>query len=279
VAQLLIDLVTDPRDPGYEAAARRRGDASARHWYDTPLVVLGCLLIGFVLVLAYVHTHRAAPETTKVHASLQARVHEANGRAARLSKQVRRLGDEVNAVRARDLRGAGNLTDRLDAEQLLAGQVAVTGPGLQVTLSEPPAPSATSQPGRAGTVPESATHILDDQDIRSVVNELWSDKAEAISVNGVRLTPTSAVRFAGQAVLVDFKPIASPYTIAAIGPPDDMDTAFAASSVAGRFQTLAGAEGIGFHFDTVDHLNLPASPAITTRYARVPHRARSGGGK
>ena len=56
--------------------------------------------------------------------------------------------------------------------------------------------------------------------MRSVVNELWSDGAEAIAVNGIRLTPTSAIRFAGDAVLVDFQPITSPYRIDAIGDAD-----------------------------------------------------------
>ena len=85
--------------------------------------------------------------------------------------------------------------------------------------------------------------------MRSVVNELWRDGAEAIAVNGMRLTPTSAIRFAGDAVLVDFQPIASPYTIEAIGDGRRLATAFAASAVASRYQTLAGVDGIGFAFD------------------------------
>ena len=43
-----------------------------------------------------------------------------------------------------------------------------------------------------------------------MVNELWADGAQAMSVNDVRLTPTSAIRFAGQAVLVDFQPLLPP---------------------------------------------------------------------
>ena len=105
--------------------------------------------------------------------------------------------------------------------------------------------------------------------MRSVVNELWADGAEAIAVNGIRLTPTSAIRFAGDAVLVDFQPIASPYVIDAIGDADLLITGFAASNVASRYQTLASARGIGFTFTVQHQLNLPAGSEPSPRYAHV----------
>jgi uncharacterized protein YlxW (UPF0749 family) len=137
-------------------------------------------------------------------------------------------------------------------------------------LREPAAKTASPVPGRGGTTPIEATNILTDRDVRSVVNELWHDGAEAISVNNVRLTPTSAIRFAGEAVLVDFQPITSPYEIRALGNSDDLSTNFAESSVASRYQTLIGVEGIGFSFTESGHLTLPASEPVTPRYATVP---------
>ena len=44
------------------------------------------------------------------------------------------------------------------------------------------------------------------QDLQIVVNGLWDAGAEAISVNGQRLTSKSAIRFAGQAILVNYRP-------------------------------------------------------------------------
>lgn len=271
VPQLLAELVADPRDRGYELAAARRGGRPSHRWYDTPAVALGCLLAGFVLAVAYVHTHRSAPEAAKVRQSLIDRVHSAQAQADALAATARSLDSQLNAARTSALpAGGGALAQQLRREQLLAGQLAVTGPGLQIVLSEPPAPTATAQPGRAGSQPIGATNILTDRDVRSVVNELWADGAEAIAVNGVRLTPTSAIRFAGDAVLVDFQPVVSPYTIDAIGPADQLDTSFAASAVASRYQTLAGAVGIGFGFAEQQSMSLPASPAVAPRYAHVP---------
>lgn len=268
--QTLVDLVMNPREPGYAAAAERRGGAPAKHRYDRPAVALGAAVIGFVLVLAYIHAHRGAPEAATVHDGLVERVQAAERQDGSLASTVQKLNAQLNEVRDNALSANGALGAQLNESQLQAGQVAVHGPGLQVVLSEPPAPSPTGSPGRVGTVPIGTRNILTDRDVRSVVNELWADGAEAISVNDIRLTPTSAIRFAGEAVLVDFQPITSPYTVRAIGNADNLATTFASSDVASRYQTLSSADGIGFQFSEAKNLNLPANTSELPRYATVP---------
>jgi uncharacterized protein YlxW (UPF0749 family) len=267
--QQLVDLVLDPRDPGYEAAAKRRGGGPSRRPYDRPLAALGCLVIGFLLAMAWVETHRTAPETEKVHDALVDRVRAAQAAGDSLAATEGRLNAELNTVRAHALANSSDLLHRLDEEQLLAGQVAAQGPGVEVSLSEPTqSASPTSVPGHGERTPDTGTHILVDRDVRSVVNELWADGAEAIAVNGIRITPTSAIRFAGDAVLVDFVPINSPYVVDAIGDPNTMVTRFASSDVASRYQTLAAVKGIGFNFTERDSLSLPATAGAQPRYAR-----------
>jgi uncharacterized protein YlxW (UPF0749 family) len=268
--QQLIDLVLDPRDPGYEAAARRRGGTKVRHWYDRPTVALGCVIIGFVLAVAWVHTHRSAPEAAKVHDSLVHRVRSAEQNSADLESQEAKLNTKLSQLQAAALPGSSSLLRDLNRSQLIAGEVAAKGPGLEVRLAEPkPVAQPTDVPGHGERTPVSGGHILIDRDVRSVVNQLWADGAEAISVNGIRLTPTSAVRFAGDAVLVDFSPISSPYIVDAIGDSDLLATGFASSDVASRYQTLASAKGIGFSFTEKTNLSLSASAETTPRYARV----------
>jgi uncharacterized protein YlxW (UPF0749 family) len=265
--QLLVDLVTDTLDPGYAAAARRNGGVRKSRWYDRPSVALGCALIGFVLVIAYVHTHRGAPQAAKIHDRLVERVRAAQREDATLDATARALNATLSRLRAQA--GLGSLATELDRDQLLAGQLAVTGPGLEVDLKNPPQPTASPTAGRGGTTPITAANILTDRDVRSIVNELWADGAEAVSVNNVRLTPTSAIRFAGEAVLVDFQPISSPYTIRAIGNADDLATGFASSAVASRYHTLASADGIGFAFSEHPSMSLPASSAVLPRLAHT----------
>lgn len=275
-AQLLLDLVADPRDQGYEAAARRRAEGSLRRprWLDQGAMALGCALIGFVVVVAYVHTHRSAPEATQVRQSLIERVQAAQHTGRQLTDQLHRLNDQLGKERDRALAGSG-LVAGLDRAQLLAGQVAVTGPGLQVVLSEPAQPTPSAAPGRRVPVAPAAGNILTDRDVRSVVNELWAVGAEAIAVNNIRLLPTSAIRFAGDAVLVDLQPVTPPYTISAVGAADALAVGFAGSDVASRYQTLSSARGIGFRFTEKEKMTLPAGAPITPRYAHEP----GGGGR
>lgn len=272
-AQLLIDLVNNTLDPGYAAAARRReqrerdGRGTRRRIVDPPLAALGALLIGFLLVVAYVHTNRGAPEAQQVHDRLVERVRDARDGADALAGQLNRGEKELDRLQAAALPSSGPLAQSLARAQLEAGQLAARGPGLVVTLGEPPAPSPTAQNGRGGSVPITATHILTDRDVRAVVNQLWSDGAEAVAVNNVRLTPTSAIRFAGEAVLVDFQPLTSPYTITAIGDGDRLSVDFAQSAVASKYQTLRGVSGVRFSFSNKSDVSVPASSALTLRYA------------
>lgn len=272
--QQLVDLVLDPRDPGYEAAARRHAGTPVRHWYDTPVVAVACLVVGFVLALAWVHTHRGAPAAAKVHDKLVGQVRSADQTGDRLSQDEAELAASLDRLRASALSGSTTLVRTIDRDQLLAGVTPVTGQGVEVQLSEPQVTAPSSdEPGPGARTPITTGHILIDRDVRSVVNQLWSDGAEAISVNDIRLTPTSAIRFAGDAVLVDFRPIESPYVIRAIGNSGDLVTGFAASDVASRYQTMASARGIGFSFDEQKDLQLPGSPLASLRYAR-PGAAR-----
>lgn len=266
-ARLLLDLVNNTLDPGYAAAAARRDPARPRRWYDRPAVVVGCVLIGFVLVVAYVHTHRGAPEAAKVHDSLVQRVRTAQQDGDELANRVEKLEGQLAAAQGQALSKAG--LQQLQRAKLAAGEVPVSGPGMTVTLREPPTPTAGPTDGRGGTTPIEATNILTDRDVRSVVNELWHDGAEAIAVNDARLTPTSAIRFAGEVVLVDNNAVTPPYRITALGDPNQLSTAFAQSAVASRYQTLRSVNGIGFSFTESEHLTLPASAPVTPQYATV----------
>lgn len=271
-ARLLIELVNNTLDPGYAAASRKRAKDAPRPWWEQAAVAIGCLLAGFVLVVGYVHMHRSAPEESKVHDSLVSRVRKAQNHADQLNAEVDRLQRQLSEAEQQALPQSGSPAEQVQRAQLAAGQIAVRGPGVTVTLRDPPTPTASPSGGRGGTTPIQATNILTDRDVRSVVNELWHDGAEAISVNNVRLTPTSAIRFAGQAVLVDFQPVTSPYRIRAVGSSDTLSTNFAQSTVASRYQTLKSVDHIGFSFAESAHLDLPASAPVTLRYAREGRR-------
>jgi uncharacterized protein YlxW (UPF0749 family) len=276
---MLDVLMRDTLDPGYAEAARRRAlaapvdapTASARTRRraraERLLGAGGALLVGLLLVVAWMQTNRSAPVDARVRSDLRQRVVTAEHDNSSLVTSVRALQSSVDALGSGAL-GPGD-SRRLRAAELAAGATAVRGEGLRVVIGNPPVSASATSTGRRGTTGISSVSLLTDTDVRAVVNELWSAGAEAVAVDNVRLTPTSAIRFAGQAVLVDFRPVTAPYSITAIGPADALDTDFTTSPVADRFRTLSSAYRFVFTISQEASVTLPASTGGGPRYART----------
>jgi len=261
-AAALNELLNNTLDPGYRAAAGRN---PRRHWWDGPLTWLGCLLIGLVLVIAYRQTHLSAPARDAARHDLIARIHAAQSKATGLESQARALSDQVNQLRDAQLPAND---PSLKAAEVAAGSVTVTGPGMQVELGEPAATASAGNP-RPGTTPQVDVAVLHDTDLRSVVNRLWAAGAEAIAINGLRLSPTSFIRVAGESILLDFQPLTSPYTISAIGNSNQLQVAFAQSAVARRLKTLVAVYDISFRFGGKSKLTLPSVTVGQLQYAQL----------
>jgi uncharacterized protein YlxW (UPF0749 family) len=262
-ARVLNDLLNNTLDPGYAHAA---GGPHKKHWWDGPIVWVACVAVGLVLTMAYQQSHRSAPARDAARKDLVSRIHTAQTRASNLDQQARDLSMEVNALRNRQLGSAdGSQVRQLD---IVSGGVAVKGPGVVVELSEPSAEQSTGPTGRSGTGSQQEVAVLHDRDIRAVVNELWSAGAEAISVNDIRLTATSAIRFAGESILVDFQTIVSPYTISAIGNRDSLLVDFADSEIARQLKTTQAVRGIGFKFSSKSEITEPSVTLNQQQYAQ-----------
>jgi uncharacterized protein YlxW (UPF0749 family) len=260
---LLNDLLNNTLDPGYRAAADRK---RVSHWWDGPLVWIGCVAVGLLLVIAYQQSHLSAPARDAARRDLINRIDAAQSNADGLQSEAKQLTAEV--AKLRDAQLPGGNSSGLTAAEVAAGSVAVTGQGMQVQLGDPSS-APSSGTGRPGTTPQSDVSVLHDTDVRAVVNQLWSDGAEAIAINGLRLTPTSFIRVAGESILVDFQPISSPYTIAAIGNSDDLQVGFAQSAVARRLKTLAAVDGITFKFGGKSKQTLPSVTVGQPQYAQL----------
>lgn len=90
------------------------------------------------------------------------------------------------------------------------------GPGVKLVVDD----AKDTEQGGGGPRESSGfsdTGRVRDRDMQRVVNGLWESGAEAVSINGQRLTSLSAIRAAGDAILVDNKPLVPPYTVLAVG--------------------------------------------------------------
>ncbi len=260
---MLEDLLYNTLDAGYQDAADR---PKQRHWWDRPAVAGVCLVLGLLLVTSYQQNHRSAPARDAARKELIARITALQKSAAGMDAQAKELAAQVAALRDAQLSGAGQ--KELRALEILSGAIAVKGPGIEITVSEPALTAGpTGVVGRPGTgLTDAAIH---DYDLQRVANELWSAGAEAIAINGIRLAATSTIRVAGESILVDQQPISSPYTVDALGDGNALQVGFADSSEARRLKTLQAVNGVGFSFGGRSSLTLPSVTVGDLSYASV----------
>ena len=139
----------------------------------------------------------------------------------------------------------------------------VSGPGIQITLSDAP----------PGQIPEGATPndlVIHQQDIEDTMNALWSGGAEAMTVQGVRITSRTVIRCIGNVILVDGTSYSPPYVIQAIGDPATLRATVTANPRMVNYQAYVTKYGLGWDMQTKDSLSFaPATTSLTANYATV----------
>jgi uncharacterized protein YlxW (UPF0749 family) len=174
---------------------------------------------------------------------LSAELAQAQEAGARESVRVRRVLGMVGQLRAP------------------AGLEAVQGPGVTVELADSP-----DAPRTRG---ESTDFRIQDVDLRLVVNALWAAGAEAVAVNGRRVTATTAIRQAGDAVLVNFHAVSSPYRVRAIGEPAELRSRTLGSDIGRQFAVWTEVYGLGFGVREAEAVTVPSlSSSADLRWAR-----------
>lgn len=174
-------------------------------------------------------------------------------RTRRLRAQLDELRADLDALttsgtaRQREL---ASLTAQGDVLAPFAGLGAVRGPGLIVELSDSILrESPTGDPNDL---------VVHEQDLQAVVNALWAAGAEAIAINGERITARSAVRCVGNTLLLHGSVYAPPYRVAAIGDATALEQGLSLSEDVERFRAAAEELRLGYEVGPVRSLLLPA---------------------
>jgi uncharacterized protein YlxW (UPF0749 family) len=241
-----------PREPVDLAPAARRRRAAAH-------LVVGVIL-GAVTVAAVTTLRQPQPAVAEGRTLLIEQIRERAAAAEDLSAANQAISAEIALLQEQALESADpGLFAELEQAELVSGSRSVSGPGIVVGPYDPDV---------ADPADLSADARVQDLDIQIVANGLWAAGAEAIAVNGQRLTALSAIRGAGQAILVDLTPLIGPYRVEAVGNPRELQTSFARSSAANHLALLSGTYGIRTSVRPADELVLPGSGSATLRYAR-----------
>ncbi|MFD2765158.1 DUF881 domain-containing protein [Micromonospora eburnea] len=257
----LTELFRNPLDPGYAAAAERRRQVPPSRWrrlLSRPVSLVVLAVIGFLFTVAYRETMAEEPSRAKARAGLIAEIKQREAETDRLTAQADRLREEVG--RQRDAALGGSQAYRLRNLEAGTGLGRVRGDGVVVRLAD--APRDKNAVTGADVGPSQVLY----SDLQKVANDLWAAGAEAIAINGQRLTATSTIRQAGEAILVDYRPVTSPYEVSAIGP-GSMRDRFDNSRAADLMRNVARGTGLSFGVKKAKGLILPAAPQPRLRYA------------
>lgn len=252
-----------PPDPLTELLGEEPRTGSSRPWprpWGLALRTVVLMAVGFLLAVSYREAVAAEPERTRAHAGLVDEVQTAQTRTDDLQARAEHLRRQLNEVQAATL-GTG-AADQLRQQEAVVGLVPVTGAGAVVTLADEPAPIDPTTGRSSG---EEVNRVLD-LDLQTVVNGLWAAGAEAVAINGQRLTATAAIRNAGGAILVDLRPVTSPYEVSAIGPAE-LERDFIGSAADAAMRDVAARFGLGYGTRSARDLRLPAAPGPVLRFA------------
>ncbi|MEU2057798.1 DUF881 domain-containing protein [Streptomyces bungoensis] len=269
---LITNVMDHSLDDGYaEAAARKesRGEGGLPKTLRAKLgLAAGLVLAALVVTVGAAQARVAAPVVAKERQELIDRIDGETSAADKLESDVDKLRDDVGARQRAALQQTGG-SDAADLVGVLSGATAVHGPGVRLVVND--AKEATS--GGDGTNPRETADFSDtgrvrDRDMQRVVNGLWASGAEAVSINGQRLTALSAVRAAGDAILVDNKPLVPPYTVLAVGDGERLGTRFQNSADGLYLHALEQNFGIRATISTEGDVRLPAAPSVIVRTAK-----------
>jgi len=181
-------------------------------------------------------------------------------RAQQLNQELKTLEKECSAleVEAADLKkklaqankgymfAKQALQSELEKVKKAAGLLPVSGPGVRVVMKNIPLEREAEY-----------RHLftIRDEDILKVVNELRGAGAEALSINGQRVMPTTEIRLAGSFINVNTVRILPPYEIIALGDPSALRSAL---EIEGGLIDYFQEWGILLMVEELDNVTVPA---------------------
>ncbi len=252
---LLDRLIADAQADDYALAGRVGG---RRVGVVSALIFA---VIGLLLVVAFFERQDVLPAAQARRSALVDRIDQATAAVSASEEQAAALRGSVSQLQQLATSGlADDFGEQVRALEVASGFVGLSGPGAVVQLRD------GTQPLPKGVTPDEARVL--DIDMQMVVNGLWQAGAQAIAINGIRLTSVTAIRTAGEAILVDFRPLVPPYTIDAVGPPD-LAERFERTPAADELALLGSDYGIGSDVRAADTLTVPASTANLPNQAEV----------
>ena len=231
-------------------------------WQVTLGVAL--LALGFLIAAQLASEGPRVRYTTQERTPLVETANELQAQQDDLKARILDLRAQVQRIETQG-EGSADLVRQLNADlqqaRIAAGLIALTGTGIVIQLEDSKAPVPPDG--------NESDYLVGSRDIRLVVEELWGSGAEAISVNGERITPTTAIIDVGTSLLINSAYLSPPYQVSALGGPDLYDHLSASPRFGDFVRTRSEGYGIGVSLAEPDSVDTPAFVGtVTLRYSR-----------
>lgn len=233
------------------------------------MIVVGFLALCIGLVISIQITTTQGSDQGGLIPIAQAKVYETQLKQVRAEKDLaivelteleERLAQIEKEKADEDFFLKGVVSD-LEKYKMAAGVVDAVGPGVVVTIEDPLPPDGFADNYMDSLIMYNYEFLL------SLVNRMKDAGAEAISVNGQRITTTTEISLAGDNVNINTVPTAPPYIIKAIGNPDTLE-----STLTIRFGIIEQMKSYGLRISIEKKAKLEVarfSGIIKYRYAKA----------
>jgi len=162
--------------------------------------------------------------------------------------RVREQLDEYRRELAANTEMLREINAELERQKMMAGLLAVEGPGVLVTLDDSSIRSAA----------DSTDYLIHEYDLRDVVNLLWLAGSEAIAVNDERIVATTSIYCVGSTVMVNDTRLSPPYLIQAVGNSVVQEDVLRNPGYLREIKQRAELYGVQFKVNRIGTLTLPA---------------------
>lgn len=223
------------------------------------LTVLTCMVAGFMIVTSALAS-RGTDLRPNRNTELAGLVRAEAGRNEALARTLAGLRTEVDALAKQEV--PAQVADDTEAARQ-AAMVPVEGPAVAVTLTD--APLSVRPEG----VDEDLL-VVHQQDIQAVANALWAGGAEAMTIQGQRISSRTGIKCVGNTVVLDSVPYAPPYVIVAIGDVAQLEAALESSTYLRTYRDYVDAYRLGWAVERRPVVTMPGyRGSIDLQYARA----------
>ena len=255
---MLQSLMDSALEPAYAERSARdrelrdRGDRARARWPRQVATALILALAVAILTIAVLGLRASEPTRAERRTALADEVGEQDSAVHDLQSRITAEEADVDELRAQVLGSDGEPDPgaAVGATPEAAGLTPVTGPALVVTLDDADPADVRGDPDLGRVL---------DIDLQSTVNGLFEAGAEAVDVNGQRITAVTAIRAAGDAILVNFRPLARPYVVTAIGAPGDLRAVFLRTQAGHGLVDLEDSYGVRVDMSDAASATVPRS--------------------